>query len=235
MKYERMIKMANYTYGSVSASNGVDLRFMKTSPNNIVLKAISDPVPDTGEYGVNGGFFYNGDILSIAVNDNSPVKGSIGDYGVGWYNEKYARGTLVWDASAREYSVQIVSSASDLIVTETSSYWAQGGISMSLQDDNGWDEQADAEGMPNRTGSTQRTGMVYNSELNVWLVITPDACTAAQFRSAIKEKIGSGTLVDGIFLDGGGSTQMKCAEYTYRGTDPHPGRTIYEMPALIQK
>jgi hypothetical protein len=51
------------------------------------------------------------------------------------------------------------------------------------------------------------------------------------YRAAIKEKIGSGTLVDGIFLDGGGSSQMQCAEYSFSGD----GRVVREMVRLINK
>ncbi|RKL63249.1 hypothetical protein DXT63_07545 [Thermoanaerobacteraceae bacterium SP2] len=222
--------MANYTYGNVTASNGVNLRFIKTSPNNTTLQAINANVTDTDYYGVNGGFFYNTDILSIAVVNDQPVKGNPGDYDSGWYNETYDRGTLIWDPVARVYSIVVIGSASDITVTDPDQYWAQGGISMSLQDDSNWYNQAvNVEHMPNPDGNAHRTALVYNTGLNIWYIITPTSCTAGQFRSAIKEKIGSGTLVDGIFLDGGGSSQMQCAEYSYSGD----GRVVREMVRLI--
>ncbi|MCY9771206.1 hypothetical protein M5X06_31010, partial [Paenibacillus alvei] len=152
-------------------------------------------------------------------------KGSRGGYGSGWFNAKYARGTLVWDAVARRYSVQVVKSADELKVSDRSRYWAQGGISMSLQDDGGWQQRAQVQNMPNMPGKVYRTGLVYGSGLSLWLVVTNTACTASEFRSAIKQKIGSGTLVEGIFLDGSGSSQMSCGTVKLRGD----GRTVYSI------
>lgn len=222
--------MANYTYGSVTASNGVNLRYIKTSPNNTTLQAINANVTNTPYYGVNGGFFDGTNILSIAVVNGKPVKGNPGDYGSGWYNDKYPRGTLIWDPVARAYSIAIISSASEIAVTDRSQYWAQGGVSMSLQNDSNWYYQAVTnEHLPNPDGKTYRTALVYNTGLNIWYIITPTPCTASEFRAAIKEKIGSGTLVDGIFLDGGGSCQMRCAEYSFPGDD----RVVRQMVRLI--
>lgn len=127
--------MANYTYGNATATNGVNLRFIKTSPNNTTLQSIATNVTSTSYYGVNAGFFYNADILSIAVVDNQPVKGNPGDYGSGWYNQTYNRGTLIWDRAARAYSIAVIGSAADISVTDPGQYWAQGGISMTLQSD----------------------------------------------------------------------------------------------------
>jgi exopolysaccharide biosynthesis protein len=102
---------------------------------------------------------------------------------------------------------------------------------MGLQNESGWYDQASAEGMPNIDGKTTRTALVYNSGLNIWLVVTETLCTAEAFRHAIKDQIGSGTIVDGIFLDGGGSSQMRCAETGINGD----GRTVRQMIALINK
>jgi hypothetical protein len=74
-----------------------------------------------------------------------------------------------------------------------------------------------------------RTAIVYNNGLNVWFIVTPTPSTAAEFRSAILEKVGSGTLVDGIFLDGDGSSQMQCTEIQLRGDS----RQVYQMLSLI--
>lgn len=219
--------MANYTYGNVST--GTLLHFIKTSPNNITLKEIAKNVTNTSEYGINGGFFYGKDQLSIAVNNGVPVRGVVGGYGSGWFNEKFSRGTLVWDKTRGKYSVQVVSSASDLDVSDQ--YWAQGGISMSLQDDANWNAIANQQGMPNMTGKTSRTALVWNTGFNLWLIVTETLCTAEQFRLAIKKNIGSGTLVDGIFLDGSGSSQMKCAEKSINGD----GRSVVQMVALTNR
>jgi hypothetical protein len=226
----------SYIYGTELAGNGVRLHFIKTSPNNTTLKVIKTRVPASGFYGVNGGFFDLNNIntlLSIAVINDQPVNGMSGNYGSGWYNvwlsPQPARGTLVWDSVARKYSVPIINHAGEISVTDKNNYWAQGGISMKLSDDSGWSNQAAAEEIPGGLShSARRTALVYNDQLNIWYVVTPTSCTPGQFRTAIKEKIGSGTLVDGIFLDGGNSTQMKCAEYELSTT-----RNVTQMVALI--
>lgn len=225
------IRVSNYSYSKHTASNGVVLHALKTSPNNIALRANRTAVCSQPNVAVNGGFFNFGDgaLLSIAVQNDVPVAGKRGAYGIGWYNAKYARGTLVWDAAARKYSVQCVKSADELNVSDRSRYWAQGGISMSLRDDAGWERIARAQNMPNMSGKAFRTALVYGSGLNVWAVVTNTVCTAAQFRKAVKEKIGSGTLVDGIFLDGSGSSQMRCEDVQLRGD----GRAVYSVVAIM--
>lgn len=221
--------MANYTYGSIST--GTLLHFVKCSPNNITLKAINKNVTNSSEYGCNGGFFSAKNQLSIAVNNDIPVQGNKGDWGSGWYNEKFSRGTLVWDKAKGAYSVQVVSSASDLDILDRSQYWAQGGISMSLQDDANWKAIAQQQNMPNMDGKTSRTALVWNTGFNIWLIVTETPCTSEQFRLAIKKNIGSGTLVDGIFLDGGGSSQMRCAEKSINGD----GRVVVQAVCLTLK
>jgi hypothetical protein len=218
----------SYTY---SNDKGIILDSIKTSPSNIVLKSIHKNVVSSGLFGINGGFFSGSDAVSIAINNDIPACLANKVYGSGWFNEKYARGTLVWDKVARAFSIQVVSSGDEIKVTDRHQYWAQGGISMSLQDDAHWKAIADAQHMPNIIGATQRVAMVYNSSLNVWLVLSEGACTAQQFRSAIKAQIGSGTLVDGIFLDGGGSAQMNCTENKFSGD----GRSVVQMVSLLAK
>lgn len=219
----------SYTY-SKSVVNGLTMHVMKSSPKNIVLKSTSSNLANVSDYGINGGFFYGSDLLSIAVNNDVPVRGVPGGYGSGWINEKYARGTLVWDGAASRYSVQTVKNAAEIDVNNRGNYWAQAGISMSLQDDTNWKSIATAQNMPNMTGSTTRTALVYNSGLNIFLVVTNTACTAEAFRKAVKQ-LGSGTIVDGVFLDGSGSSQMKCSETVLKGD----GRIVRQMVALIEK
>lgn len=219
----------SYTY-SKSTVNGIVLHVIKTSPKNIKLKSIDGNISGSSDYGINGGFFYDKSQLSIAINNDVPVRGLKGTYGSGWENYKYDRGTLVWDGAAGKYSVQIVGDAEDLKVTSRSNYWAQGGISMSLKDDINWKAQAIRENMPNMTGKVGRTALVYNTGLNVFLVVTNTGCTAQAFRTAVKQ-LGSGTIVDGIFLDGSGSSQLKSKEVTVKGD----GRAVRQLVTLIQK
>ncbi|MFW5438128.1 hypothetical protein [Paenibacillus apiarius] len=219
--------MSKATYSKCTASNGVVLHYLKTSPNDVQLRANGASVCGQSATAINGGFFdfASGAILSIAVQNDKPIKGKRGGYGSGWFNAKYARGTLVWDAAARRYSVQAVRSADELNVSDRARYWAQGGISMSLGNDASWERVARGQNMPNMSGKAYRTGLVYGTGLNLWLIVTNTRCTAAEFRTAIKQKIGSGTLVDGIFLDGSGSSQMRCPEALLKGD----GRTVYSI------
>lgn len=223
--------MSKASYSKCTASNGVVLHSLKTSPNDVQLRPCQTSVYTQQQTAINGGFFdfRSGAILSISVQNDKPVKGSRGGYGSGWHNAKYARGTLVWDAAARRYSIQVVRSADEIKVTDRSRYWAQGGISMSLQDDRGWKQRSSEQNMPNMSRKAFRTALVYGSSLNLWMVVTDTACTAEQFRSAIKQKIGSGTLVDGIFLDGSGSSQLRSGDVRLRGD----GRTVHSIVSIL--
>jgi hypothetical protein len=52
--------------------------------------------------------------------------------------------------------------------------------------------------------------IVYDQQQNLYLIVTPTACTIEKFRFAILEKLNNHhNLVDGIFLDGDGSSQMQ--------------------------
>jgi len=63
-----------YTFSTVTASNGVKLYSIKTSPKNITVKSIgASSVVGQTAYGVNGGYFYDGTLLQIAVNNNVAV------------------------------------------------------------------------------------------------------------------------------------------------------------------
>ncbi|WP_438432526.1 hypothetical protein [Gorillibacterium sp. sgz500922] len=217
-----------YAYAAYSAANGVELHAIQTDPDNVQLVAITNNVNAVNYYGVNGGFFYDSALLSIAVNDGIPVIGKAGDYGSGWMNVKYARGTLVWDRTVRRFSVQLASSAEDLAVTDRSRYWAQGGISMHLQDA-GWHTLAEAEHMPGIDELHMRTGLLFDRDNRLRLVVTNSLCTAEEFRSALLEWKGN-ELLDGIFLDGDGSSQLKIKEMRL----PGDSRAVRQMLALIR-
>jgi hypothetical protein len=219
----------SYSYTRTVASNKVVLHMIKTSPRNITLKAINSNVTQTKDNGINGGFFYNGDLLSIAVINNQPVKDMPGYYGSGWYNTDRPRGTLVWDDITGQFSVQLAEDPDGLVVKDKNHFWAQGGVSMGLLNEAGWALQAEKEEMPAMDEGRMRSGAVYDRKQNIWLIVTPTLCTVEQFRTAIKEKIGDGSLVDGIFLDGDGSSQMKIANTVLPGDH----RQVYQMLSLI--
>lgn len=217
-----------YTYAGTTASNGVRLHYMRTTPDRIELQAVAANVAETISYGINGGFFYEGDILSIAVQNHRPVKGEPGQYGSGWFNVKYARGTLVWDAAANRLSVQAVRSADELLVTDQANYWAQGGVSMNLQDEASWTGEAAAQALPLADSLHMRSGMIYDEAGSLYLIVSPTPCTAEQFRTAILERIAPDLGKEGIFLDGDGSSQMRSAEISL----PGDLREVYQMIAV---
>jgi hypothetical protein len=220
-----------YSYQKVTTSNSIRLYAMRTHPNNIILKPIYTNVTQTDEFGINGGFFWNGDLLSIAVVNDLPLLRGQGDYGSGWYNIDVPKGTLVWDEITGRFSVQVAIEADQLKVTDRRHYWAQGGVSMSLQDEPGWIQQAILEEMPAFDESRLRSGVVFDRDQTLWLLVTDTPCTVAQFRAAAIELIGREHAVDGVFLDGDGSSQMRSAQMQLNGDS----REVYQMLALKKK
>ncbi|ANC73347.1 hypothetical protein A2G07_15980 (plasmid) [Deinococcus radiodurans R1 = ATCC 13939 = DSM 20539] len=212
---------------------------MKTTASNIVLRRINSNVTASGHYGINGGFYILGEpiesqpLLSLTVNNDVPVGSLIyqdTSYGSGWANVGYARGTVFHDTVSRTIGVRVVSNASQISVTNRSNYWAQGGVSMSLQNDANWrDIAVTQQNLPNPDGVIQRAGLVYNEAGYVYLVMTASGqlgATAGQFRQAIKQTLGA---LDGIFLDSSGSAQMLCAEFRNAGD----GRKVKTMVGII--
>lgn len=224
----------HYHFNKQKASNGVVLHTIQTTPDNIRLLAIDSNVTQTHYYGINGGFFWEGALLSIAVINDQPLKGLPGDYGSGWYNTgvdaNLRRGTLVWDDVTKHFSIQVITHAGELNVTDKQHYWAQGGVSMRLNDSLGWENEMILEQMPAYDESRMRSAIVYDNQANMYMIVTPTNCTIAEFRAAILEKLGDRKLVDGIYLDGDGSSQMQCRYVRLKGDQ----RQVYQMLALIQ-
>lgn len=219
-----------YTFQTGKAVNGVQLYALATQPDSIELRQTDKALADSPVYGMNGGFFYGSDILSVAVKDDLPVKGQQGEYGSGWFNVKYPRGTLVWDGTAGSFSVQVVSSASEINVMDRKSYWAQGGVSMNLNNETTWYSVAEQEYLPFPDEQRLRSGLVYDEYGHIWLIVTTTRCTATQFREAIQQLIAPGAYKEGIFLDGDGSSQMNAAEVTLKGDS----RSLQQMIVIAQ-
>lgn len=219
-----------YVYGAVKAANGMELHYLRTRPSNVEPAVVNQNVTLTAYYGINGGFFYQKDLLSLAVVNDIPVHQANGSYGSGGSNVKYARGTLVWDGAIDELSVQIIREASELRVSDRSRYWAQGGISMSLGDNLGWVQQAAAENAPFADEDRLRSAAAFDAQGNLYLIVSETKGTLAAFRDAILEKVGALGLVDGIFLDGDGSSQLRSREKELQGD----GRPVVEMLRLLK-
>ena len=126
----------NYTYRDVTASitshldnrnKKIRLESLQTNANNIELRPNNTTVPNSGSFGVNGGFFQIGTntLFSIAVNNDRPVYGLPGATGVGWGNSK-TRGTLYWDGQTNTAGIAVVDHASQLktivSITNTANY-----------------------------------------------------------------------------------------------------------------
>ncbi|MDQ6421606.1 hypothetical protein RB620_19450 [Paenibacillus sp. LHD-117] len=219
-----------YGYATAEAANGMRLHVLKTKPSNVSLEVISGNVTLADKVGVNGGFFYGKALVSMAVVNGKPVNGTESDYGSGWENMKYARGTLVWDGEADSLSVQVVRRATELKVKDATRFWAQGGISMSLGDDAKWQAQSAAEQAPFPSDNRLRSGAVYDKDGYLYLVVSETSGTLAAFRDAIKEELGEHELVDGIFLDGDGSSQLLSKEMMLPGDN----RPVVQMIRIMK-
>ncbi|MCM3625843.1 hypothetical protein M3194_00515 [Paenibacillus glycanilyticus] len=219
-----------YVYEELEAANGMKLHVLQTSPSNITLASIQNNVALSPHYGINGGFFYEKALLSIAVVDGMPVNGALEAYGAGEENAKYARGTLVWDGVSGKLSVQVVREASELKVMDPARFWAQGGISMGIGQDQNWLTQIGTEQAPLPDANRLRSAAVYDLNGKLYLIVSSTKGTLQEFRDAIIEKVGDGRLEDGIFLDGDGSSQLRSAEKVLTGDN----RPVVQMMALVK-
>lgn len=217
----------SYTYLETDSPGKLHLHMMSVAPEDIVLRTIHSPLRPIASYGINGGFFYGSDLLSIAMMNDNPANGAQRAYGSGWFNAKYPRGTLVWDGVSRVLSVQTVSSADELAVIDRSHYWAQGGISMNLQQEELWEAAAAEQHLPLADEKRMRSGMIFDDSGKVWLIVTPTLCTAEDFREAIRQTVPAQGL-EGIFLDGDGSSQMNADEAVLTGDS----RPVVQMIAV---
>ncbi|WP_308639464.1 hypothetical protein [Paenibacillus silvisoli] len=166
----------------------------------------------------------------MAIVNGNPVAGANGEYGSGFENTKYARGTLVWDGAANKLSVQTISGASELQVTDRSKFWAQGGISMLLGRDDEWLAEAERQHAPYMDDERLRSAAVYDKDGSIYLVVSSSKGTLADFRAAIIECVGNGRLADGIFLDGDGSSQLQLAEAVL----PGDRRPVVQMIRIVR-
>lgn len=207
----------SYTYHEAEDVQSIKIHALMVKPESIELQAAERPLSEYHLYGMNGGFFYEDSVLSIAVNNDLPVKGAAGEFGSGWFNAKYKRGTLVWDEAAGRFSIQVVSSADEIEVMDRGQFFAQGGVSMNLQDDANWSTAIEQEHLPAPDEKRLRSGLVYDDSGSLWLIVTPTLCTAEEFRDAIQNTIAPGSKKEGIFLDGDGSSQLNAAEIKLHG------------------
>ncbi|WP_082197954.1 hypothetical protein [Bacillus sp. FJAT-26390] len=223
-------KGLHYTYFSEASFNGMKLHVLQTKPAYVTLETINNNVTLAGKVGINGGFFYGNQLLSIGMVDSLPVNKEIGNFGTGNENVKYARGTLVWDGASDALSVQVARHASELRVKDHTRFWAQGGISMSLGNDDEWIQQTIKENAPFPDDNRLRSAAVYDNAGALYLIVSETKGSLAVFREAIVASIGDGKLVDGIFLDGDGSSQLFSSEAALPGDN----RPVVQMLRIVK-
>lgn len=213
-------------YFQIVSDDGVVLHVLQTNPSNISLYSINDNVVRSGKKGINGGFFWENQLLSIAVVDGIPVNGKPKAFGSGWFNVKYARGTIVYDRVTREVAVQRAASVGELHRTDAKKFWAQGGVSMNLKDDSRWYNIAvEEERLPFPDDDRLRSAMAYDDAGEIYLIVTSTKCTAERFRKAIKRNVAVGNLNEAVFLDGDGSSQLLYDKVKLEGD----GRMVVQM------
>ncbi|MEF2244462.1 phosphodiester glycosidase family protein [Paenibacillus sp. IITD108] len=222
--------VSQYSYQRLEASNGAIIHQLVTKPSNITLEAIHDNVTLSNRVGINGGFFFGDQLLSIAVVNGTAVNGKASDYGSGGENVKYSRGTLVWDGAANTMNVQVLSKAEEIRVKDYTRFWAQGGISMSLQQDDQWLSQAKLEEAPFMDSARLRSAAAYDEAGMLYLFVSETKHTLSEFRAAVVEQTGAGKLIDGIFLDGDGSSQLLAKEAAL----PGDSRPVVQMMRILK-
>ncbi|OWZ82687.1 hypothetical protein [Natranaerobius trueperi] len=214
--------------GFVPSSYGITMFYILTSGSNVEPDDIGvQTLHGASKYGINGAHFESDYTLTdIAVVDDVEVRngGNTNPNNV----PAGGRGTLVWDGTTGNYSIQVVEDKDELIVSNRSNYWAQGGVSMSLNDDTNWENQAEAENLPHMNFSRNRSGLIFDAAGGLWLIATENA-RPGTFRDAIKELLDdngvlqiAGRHANGIFLDGGGSTQIRCSTMELTSTREVP-------------
>lgn len=242
-------------YIKTPASN-IELRSNNTTvPNSTAAAAINGGffVPNTRNLvsiAVNNDRPVNND----GINDPQPLPPP---KRLGLDNDVTARGTLYWDGQTNTAGVAAIRNVSELktlrLINNPNKYWAQGGISMALKDatvlspfslpgsgvNRGLPQQTYNEDLRGINGQDrvrrERSAMIYDDLSNngtgatgvdIYLIITRNPVTLGEFRSGIKQTFT--TAEDGIFLDGGGSTQIKTPTFSFSGDR----RTIPQIIAL---
>ena len=200
--------------------SGKTLHIITTHANNICMKNLNgkQSLIDSSYYGINGGFFDSA-ALNIAMSDGQVI---------GDLNNSWCDGCVItWNgAYLKKYQpIQNLAELDDDVLTQSGT-WAQGGHAMRLGA-RSWLEllysdvgitDPDGTNLKNDIveSSRYRTGLVVDSVTKSTHLITCDTpCSFAGFRTAIQTFLdivttdNENTRYYGLFLDGGGSTQMK--------------------------
>lgn len=211
---QELSSKASNSYGTweyvISKDKKVTMHYIKTTPDKI--KLLQNPEGNISKstyyHCMNGVFFgltspsYPKSISSIAIENNKAIyaeKAGEAKYGHGWHNdvEGGVSSVLIYDKDLKKLSIQDnVTSGADIKVTNVEKYYAIGGMS-------------DYKKMLSNKSIVGRTAIAYDTDNNIYLICVDNAAgmTAENFYKAIKEKVAN--LSGCIYLDGGGSSQMK--------------------------
>lgn len=223
---------ANYVYDT-HPYDGKKLHIIKTPASNIRLINLvgKKSLPASGYYGINGCFFSN-HMLNIVMNAGGPIgprmtisvegvaRNIVDGEGIEWNGE----GIVGWNGTSM-FAQHGVHYAKDVVGAANESSWAQGGYSMFIGDAR-WESKLKAEcagyNLPDHyKSSTERTVLVANLQLQqVYLIVSAvkSYFTWESMRAAVQDYLAitdSTTnfyenTIKGLFLDGGGSSQMYC-------------------------
>ncbi len=233
---------------------GKKIDVLTTQASNVCLYNLSGKktLTDSSYYGINGGFFSTNPI-SLAISDGTVISEDNGWAGAciitwnGIYFEKFQ-------------PAQELSAATRKTLNESGT-WAQGGIAMRLGNTEWFakalsDIDQTEDSIKSRDdlidiykNSRQRTALVVDTvSRNVFMFVTgmvvkngsyvSETCSLAGMRAAIQEYLGikdvratDNTRYYGMFLDGGGSTQMKYRDGS-KTTVIGGSRKLYQIVAL---
>ncbi|MEF3355813.1 MULTISPECIES: phosphodiester glycosidase family protein [unclassified Paenibacillus] len=224
-------------------------RVIKTHVSNIVSEVIKKPVCSTNNYGINGGFFastsyssppYAGLSISYDGVTQNPGSNAGGDRN---------RGTFFTftDNGVTKAGVQRCTTMTDLKdklgLSASQFKTVIGGGSLNLPGTEAQFEQLlEAEQWEVVSPSlplTRRSGIGFKNETNgvyAYLVTSTVFKSLYGLRDFFKNDLG---CYNAIFLDGSGSVQMQVHAngelIQADGTDPSPGRYVWNMIKLINK
>lgn len=206
----------NYTRRSYTASNGINLKIIKTAASNIKLVDLggSKNLKQSGYTGINGGFFTwgtSGHILSLAKCDGQVLCDS---------NNWLGAAAIYWNSKTLNcINGERQLTASEIPGTLRPNTWAQGGYYMWLGANDAFDRAMDEvnqdDGGYLTLSASGRTALVADIiHQDVYLIVTNTNNKFITFCRAIEEYLGvtpgsvpSGQF-HGVMLDGSGSSQL---------------------------
>lgn len=209
---------------------GVALHVISTAASNIQvlnfrsINGQKKSLSNSTYFGINGGWFNRGasvrtdQVINIAMNNGAAVGPDTNRDGRPEGSDNYiGSGVVAWNGSQLSCYAS-VEHASEISFLSRAGTWGQGGIALWL----GWSAwESQVNNQPNASmykdaATGGRTALIANMSTNkVYLIITEEEVTMAEFRAAIQSYLGitdgnqANNTYQGVMLDGGSSTQLK--------------------------